>query len=159
MSRARNFVHAVWSGYAMTAVVSLLNLVTIPVACAAIGKPAWGLWCSVVYFASFTSIFDLGLGPSLGRFIADYKDDPHSGAYAGFLKSVFLVGVVQGALFSLAVVCLIPYLPGLMGIPAEEFRSVSRRLPDTQGHLRSFRQSKGNEASCRARRHRLRLIR
>jgi O-antigen/teichoic acid export membrane protein len=118
MSRARNFVHAVWSGYAMTAIVSLLNLVTIPFACAAIGKPAWGLWCAVTQLAAFTNIFDVGFGPSLGRFITDYKDDPQSPAYASFLKSVFLVGVSQGTLFSAAVVCLIPYLPWLMGIPA-----------------------------------------
>lgn len=118
MSRARNFLHAIWSGYALTGLVSLLNLVTIPIACAAIGKPAWGLWCAVIQLATFTNIFDLGLGPSLGRFITDFKDDPQSQTYASFLKSVFLVGLIQGALFSLAVVCLIPYLPGLMGIPA-----------------------------------------
>ncbi len=116
MSRTRNFVHAIWSGYVLTLVVSGVALATIPIAWATIGKSAYGLWCAVVQVTAFTSIFDMGIGPSLARFLADFKDQHDSGEYANFLKSVLFLGLAQGGLFCLAALVLIPFLPNLMGI-------------------------------------------
>jgi O-antigen/teichoic acid export membrane protein len=122
MSRVRNFFHAIWSGYLLTIVVSLFNLLTIPIAVAALGKPLYGLWCAVMQLATFTSIFDLGLGPSMARFFTDYKESADRRAYGDFLKSLFFVGMIQGVVFSVVVLGLISHLPGLMGIAVEQHR-------------------------------------
>src|SRR2546422_752779 len=116
MSRVRNFLHAIWSGYLLAAVSALLNFITNPIALATLGKPAFGLWAAVMTAATFSSIFDLGVGPSLARFVTDYKDNPQSKSYADFLKSVFFVGLIQGLFFCVAVLVLIHWAPGLMGI-------------------------------------------
>ncbi len=120
MSRVRNYFHAIWSGYLLTIVISLLNLLTIPIAVAVLGKSGYGLWCAVMQLAAFTSIFDLGLGPSMARFFTDYKDSHDHRAYGDFVKSLFLVGVLQGVLFAIVALCAMPFLPGLMGIDSEQ---------------------------------------
>src|SRR6266404_10000428 len=114
MSRVRNFLHGIWSGYLLAAVSALLNLITYPIALAALGKPVFGLWNAVMTAVVFTNVFDLGLGPSLARFITDYKDNRDSKAYADFLKTVFLVGLIQGLVFSAAALLFISWVPGLM---------------------------------------------
>ncbi len=120
MGRTRKVFHAIWSGYLLTALSSLLNLVTIPVALAALGKAPFGLWSAVAQTASLVAVLDMGLGPSMARFLSDYKDDRTNPAYAGLLKSVFFVGVLQGLLFGILALSLTRYLPALMGIPGEE---------------------------------------
>ena len=120
MSRVRSFFHAIWSGYLLTIVISLVNILTIPIAVAALGKPGYGLWCAVMQLTAFTSIFDLGIGPSMARFFTDYKESHDQRAYADFLKSLFFVGTIQGVLFAIAALCLMPFLPGLMGIAPEQ---------------------------------------
>ncbi len=120
MSRVRSFFHAVWSGYLLTVIIALLNLLTIPIAVSALGKSGYGLWCAVIQLALFTTIFDLGMGPSMARFFTDYKEKADPKAYGDFLKSLFFVGVIQGLLFSLLFLCLMPQLPGLMGIPESQ---------------------------------------
>ena len=118
MARKRRIFHAVWSGYLLTLASSLVSLATIPIALRVLGKDTFGLWSAVLQVTSFGSIFDLGMGPTLARFAADYKDDPNNPEYARFIKSVFFVGLVQGLAFSVVTVCLVPWLPGLMKLPA-----------------------------------------
>ena len=122
MSRVRNYFHAIWSGYLLTIVIALFNLLTIPIGLAALGKPGYGLWCAVMQLAVFTNVFDLGMGPSMARFFTDYKENKDKRAYADFVKSLFVVGLIQAALFSVVVLAIISYLPGLMGIAAEQHR-------------------------------------
>lgn len=126
MNRARNFFHSIWSGYVSVGVASLLNLLTVPFALAALGRPTFGLWSAVMQLTTFTNILDLGLGPSLARFITDFKDNDDTKAYLVFLKSVFFVGLLQAVLFSVVAFGLIGYIPGLMKIPAEESQLFQR---------------------------------
>jgi O-antigen/teichoic acid export membrane protein len=128
MSRSRNYFHAVWSGYLATAVASLVNLLTIPIALSTLGKSGFGLWSAVMQVAIFSNIFDAGLGPSMARFMADYKAEHDRRAYAGFLKSIFVVTLLQGLLFAVSAVFLIPVLPSLMGIPPEQAVEFRRLL-------------------------------
>jgi O-antigen/teichoic acid export membrane protein len=122
MNRAKNFFHGIWSGYAAVGVSSVLNLLTVPVTLAVLGKPAFGLWSAVMQLAAFTSIFDLGLGPSLARFITDFKDHHDARDYAVFLKTVFLVGMLQAVLFGAVAIAVLRFVPGLMSIPAGQGR-------------------------------------
>ena len=119
-SRSRRFFHAVWSGQLNMVVVSVINLATIPVMLAVLGKSTFGLWTAVLQITLLANIFDLGLGPSLARFITDYKDHRDPMVYGGFLKSVFFVAVLQGLLFAGGAVLLLPVLPQLMGIGADQ---------------------------------------
>lgn len=119
MARARHFIHAVWSGHLLTITIAVANLITFPIALAVLGKPMFGLWNAVAQVAIFAGFLDLGIGPSLGRFIADFKDDRNDPAYGVFLKSVFAIGWIQGAaLFALGL-AVIPWLPGMMDVGAE----------------------------------------
>jgi O-antigen/teichoic acid export membrane protein len=120
MKRAKNFFHGIWSGYVAVGVASLLNLLTVPIALAILGKSAFGLWSAVMQLTTFTNIFDLGLGPSLARLITDYKDHKEPKAYSVFLKSIFFIGLFQALFFSVAALGLIGYIPSLMNIPAED---------------------------------------
>jgi O-antigen/teichoic acid export membrane protein len=120
MSRYRNYFHAIWSGYLLTAVIALLNLVTIPIAVSVLGKPGYGLWCAVMTVAAFTNIFDLGLGPSMARFFTDYKDHHDKRAYGDFVKSLFFVGALQALLFATVTFCLLPYAPKTMRIDSDQ---------------------------------------
>ena len=120
MTRSRNFFHGVWSGYVTTIVVSAISLLTIPIALSVLGKTTFALWSAVLQVTNFTNILDLGLGASLGRFIIDYKDHHDRKAYSQFLKSVFFLGALQGLLFALCALLMMPYLPALMGIPPDK---------------------------------------
>jgi O-antigen/teichoic acid export membrane protein len=128
MTRSRIFFHAVWSGYLSTAVASLVNLLTIPLALSALGKSGFGLWSAVMQVATFSNIFDAGLGPSMARFMADYRAEHDRSAYAGFLKSIFVVTSLQGILFAVAAVFLLPIFPGLMGITPDQANEFRRLL-------------------------------
>lgn len=122
MTRTRRFADAIWSGYALTAITSVLNLITIPIALAVLGKEAFGLWSAVLQVTTLAAVFDMGLGPSLARFVTDYKDQPEKGEYGQFVKSVLVVGWLQTALFGIASAVAVPLLPGMMSIPAEQAR-------------------------------------
>ncbi len=120
MSRVRNYFHAIWSGSVLTVIISLLNLLTIPIAVRTLGKPGYGLWCAVLQLAIFTNIFDLGIGATMARFFTDYKDHADRRAYGAFLKSVFFVGAIQGLTFALAALAFTPFLPAIMRISPEQ---------------------------------------
>jgi len=120
VSRSRHFIHAVWSGYLLTFVVSAISLLTIRIALSVLGKPLFGLWCAVASVTLVATIFDLGIGPSLSRFLTDYKDRPDKRTYADFLKSVVVLGSIQGTAFVTIALTTIPFLPELMKIPAEQ---------------------------------------
>lgn len=98
VQRSRRFFHSAASGYVLVGSLALLNLVTVPFALNILGKELFGLCMAVVQAITFMGIFELGVGPSVARFIADYKDDTGNASYCSLFKSVLAAGLVRGAL-------------------------------------------------------------
>jgi O-antigen/teichoic acid export membrane protein len=119
MQRSRRFYHSVGSGYLLVASLAVLNLVTVPFALKNLGKEAFGVCMAAMQVMAFASLFQMGVGPSIGRFIADYKDRRDSPEYGSFFKSIWLVTVAQGLILLVASYLLGHFFQSLFRIPAE----------------------------------------
>lgn len=98
MLRSRRFVSAVGSGYASVLALSLFSLISISFAVRYLGREGFGVAATIIQITAFSQVLQLGVGPSVSRFIVDYrngKDDPRLGS---FVKTAFAIGAIQGAI-------------------------------------------------------------
>jgi O-antigen/teichoic acid export membrane protein len=119
MSRKRNFIAALSSGYLALAANIVYSMVSIPLALRYLSLPEFGLWSIVVQISGYLALLDLGVGQSLSRLLIDKKDDIEGGEYGATLKAAWIVFAIQGTLVGIfGIFCGGP-IASMMRIPLE----------------------------------------
>ena len=119
MSRLKNFARGVVSGYVQMAVNVLFTMASVPLALHYLSKSEFALWALVSQVLGYLALIDLGMGVSVGRILADYKDDRDGGLYGAVLKCGQVVFAIQGVLMVTASVALAPFLADALQIEPE----------------------------------------
>lgn len=125
MERSKRFISAVGSGYASIVVLSILNLITVPVALGALGREGFGVAATIVQIIAFSQVLQLGVGPSVARFIVDYRNRSDQTGLASFLKTAFIIGAAQGVLLLVLSIVFAPLLGSVFLIPENFERDFS----------------------------------
>lgn len=116
-TRTARFVAALGSGYLSAVVLALCNLVSIPVALHVLSKEEFGTAAAVVQIAAFSGIFHLGVGPSVARFVTDWRTSSDEAGYASFLRTVWNLHFFQAAVLIIAGFALLKPIRALFDIP------------------------------------------
>jgi O-antigen/teichoic acid export membrane protein len=111
MSRLKNFVHSLTSGYALLAFNTVYALVSARLGLQYLSNRGPGLWMLVLNAAGFLQLVDLGMSGSIFRTLVDHKDQPAGGAYGSFIKTSVLVLLVQGLIIAVLGLALAAVLP------------------------------------------------
>lgn len=98
MKRSKRFASAVGSGYASVVALSLFSLISIPIAVHFLGREGFGVAATIVQITAFSQVLQLGVGPSVSRFIVDYRSSADARQFGSFVKTAFAIGAVQGGL-------------------------------------------------------------
>ncbi len=126
--RSQRFIRAIGSGYASVAALALLNFLSVPFALQALGREGFGVAATIMQIVAFSQVLQLGVGPSVARFIIDYKGLESSRSLASFLKTAFLIGLVQGVCLLGISLVAVGWLGQLFAIPGQytaEFHHVA----------------------------------
>ena len=125
MERSRRFFSSVGSGYASVVVTSILSLVSIPFALSHLGREGFGVAATIIQIGAFSQVLQLGVGPSVARFIVDFKNARDPTRLGSFMKTALIIGLVQAVvLLALAFFCP-PVLAMVFNIPSgymEQFK-------------------------------------
>ncbi len=119
MSRSRHFVAGVLSSYVTVAVNVLYTITSIPLALHYLTQKEFGLWSLITQLTGYLMLLDLGMSVSVGRFLADYKDNINGGHYGSVLLTGQTVFAIQGTIIA-CVGALVAFLAaGPLAIPSE----------------------------------------
>src|SRR5437660_4340157 len=117
VSRLRNTVRSLASGYAAMGSNVLYTLASIPLALHYLPKDEFGLWALVTQITGYLILIDVA--SSLSRILIDHKDTKDDGKYGSVVQAGCLVLVVQGACVALLGIGLSFWLPTLLDVPAQ----------------------------------------
>ena len=90
----------------------------MPFALRALGREGFGVAATVLQILAFSQVLQMGVGPSVARFIVDYRCQNDSRRLASFVKTAFLIGVCQGLILLVLAITLTSHLGQLFNIPA-----------------------------------------
>jgi len=127
MERSRRFISSLSSGYASVAAFSILSLVSIPVALSQLGREGFGVASTIIQIGAFSQVLQLGVGPSVARFIVDFKNSGNPGRLGAFMKTALVIGLAQGLILLVLAFAAPPWLATLFRISSdyiEQFRFV-----------------------------------
>jgi O-antigen/teichoic acid export membrane protein len=127
MERSRRFISSLGSGYASVAASSILNLVSIPVALSQLGREGFGVASTIIQIGAFSQVLQLGVGPSVARFIVDFKNSGNPVRLGAFMKIALIIGLVQGLILLALAFAAPPWLATVFRIPSdylEQFKFV-----------------------------------
>lgn len=114
MSRIQHFTRGVATSYIQLGVNLCYTAASVPLALHYLSKAEFALWALVMQVAGYVALVDMGMGASVSRLLADYKDDRNGGRYGSVLKTGQAVFLLQGALIAaVGVACARP-LTGLL---------------------------------------------
>lgn len=116
MSRLKNFARGVVSGYVQMAINVLFTMASVPLALHYLSKQEFAIWALVSQVLGYLALIDLGMGTSVGRILADHKDDRDGGLYGGVLKCAQVVFGIQGGLLAAASFTLAPFIADALQI-------------------------------------------
>lgn len=119
MSRVRNAVRSLVSGYAGIGANVLYTLASVPLALHYLSKDEFGLWALVTQITGYLLLIDLGMTGAVARFLIDHKDHPETGEYGSVIKTGSLVFLIQGACIALGGFLLSFWLPQLLDVPRQ----------------------------------------
>ena len=102
MSRLRNYLSAVTSGYFSLAANTIYTLASIPIALHYLSTDEFGIWVLVAQLAGYMQFLDFGMANSVPRIIIDVKDDRDGEAYAGVIRTSQWINWVQAAVVLVA---------------------------------------------------------
>lgn len=118
MERSRRFISSVGSGYASVVASAILSLVSIPLALSHLGREGFGVASTIIQIGVFSQVLQLGVGPSVARFIVDFKNSHDPTRLGSFIKTALIIGLVQAVvLLALAFLCP-PVLAMVFSIPS-----------------------------------------
>lgn len=103
MSRIKNYVSSVVTGYLNLGANIFYSLASVPLALHYLTREEFGLWALVSQLAWYLMLIDTGMSNATGRHLIDHKDDRASGTYGSVLKTGLTVLGVQGGILWLAV--------------------------------------------------------
>lgn len=96
MSRLRNFLHSLVSGYVLLGTNVIYTLASVPLALHYLSKAEFGLWALTSQLGGYMALLDFGMRGSVSRILVDYKDQREGGHYGSLVQTGALVGAVQG---------------------------------------------------------------
>lgn len=116
-SRTHNFIRGLGAGYVAIAVNIAYTAASVPLALHYLGKEQFGLWALAQQIVGYLMLLELGVGASVGRFFADFKDDINSSSYGSLLMTGVIVFASQGLLIAVAGGAFSFFAPTLFSIP------------------------------------------
>src|SRR6185503_2177932 len=102
MSRAKNFLKGLGSGYVLLLANTAWTLLSLPLALHFLEKAEYTVWLVAAQIASYLAMIDLGTTGSGIRLLIDYKDKPASGEYGSMIKSMCALQFVQAGVIIVA---------------------------------------------------------
>jgi O-antigen/teichoic acid export membrane protein len=117
MSRVRNTIRSLASGYASIGANALYTLLSVPLALHYLSKDEFGLWALVTQIAGYLLLLEMGMTGSVARFLIDHKDHPETGEYGSLISTGSVVFLLQGFGIVLGGLLLSLCLPGLLDVP------------------------------------------
>src|SRR5882724_43000 len=115
VSRLRNTVRSLASGYVAMGSNVLYTLASIPLALRYLPQEEFGLWALVTQITGYLILIDVA--SSLSRILIDHKDTRDNGMYGSVIQAGCMVLVVKGACVALLGVGLSFWLPALLDVP------------------------------------------
>lgn len=119
MSRKKNFLRGVASGYLALGANIVYTMCSIPVALHYLPKDEFGLWALVSQLAGYLMLIDLGMIGSVSRILVDSKDDRDGGQYGSILLTSGLVFAVQAAIVGIGGCLLSPLITHMVQVPKQ----------------------------------------
>ena len=117
MSRVKNYLSSVATGYVNLATNILYSLASVPLALHFLTREEFGLWALVVQLAWYLMLIDTGMSNATGRRLIDHKDERANGIYGSVLKTGLAVLGVQGIILCIATVLAAPLISAIFKIP------------------------------------------
>ncbi len=96
MSRLLNLKRGLATGYGTMAANLVFTLATVPLSLQYLSKAEFALWALILQVAGYLALVDFGIGTSVQRILADYKDDRDGGKYGSVLKTGQFIFLLQG---------------------------------------------------------------
>jgi O-antigen/teichoic acid export membrane protein len=119
MERSRRFISSLGSGYASVAASSILSLVSIPVALSQLGREGFGVASTIIQIGAFSQVLQLGVGPSVARFLVDFKNSGNPSRLGAFMKIALIIGLVQGLILMVLALAAPTWLATVFRIPSD----------------------------------------
>lgn len=119
MSRTKNFIKGITSGYLTMAVNIFYTMGSIPLALHYLPKEEFGLWALVSQIAGYFALMDIGMTSSVGRCLIDFKDDKTHDNYGSLVTTSSIVFIVQGVIVAIGGLLLGPFAHYLVDLPAK----------------------------------------
>ncbi|MEO7098014.1 MAG: lipopolysaccharide biosynthesis protein [Luteolibacter sp.] len=116
-TRSNRFLAGVLTGYGSIGVNIVFTLTSIPLALSYLTKEEFGLWALALQFNGYLGLIDFGMSGSVGRFLADHKDDVNGASYREYFSTGTLVFLTQGILVVVVGIGMSWTAPGLLSIP------------------------------------------
>lgn len=119
MSRTKNFIKGLASGYLLMAANILYTMGSIPLALHYLPKEEFGLWALVNQFAGYFSLLDMGMTSSVSRCLIDLKDDKAGKGYGSLVMTAAIVFSIQGLIIASCGMLLGPFAYHLVELPGK----------------------------------------
>lgn len=116
-NRSFYFSLGLGAGFVALAVNIVYTAVSVPLALRYLGKERSGLWALAQQIVVYLMLLELGVGSSIRRFFADFKDEINSSCYGSFLLMGVVVFASQGLLIAVAGEVFSFFGPTLFPIP------------------------------------------
>ena len=110
-NRFISFVRNVSTRYLGIVVTALIGLVVLPINIKYLGQSAYGLWMLTASITTYFSVFELGYGSAVIKFVAEYRARRDGRALNEILSTLYTVFVAMGVvvfIVSLVVAMLLP---------------------------------------------------
>lgn len=115
----RLVLRGVFLSYAYVGVSFLSLLVLTRLILQHLGPVAYGVWAVLSSIGTYFSLFDLGLGPALSKYTAEYQAKGDSVALTEIASTTFATFLVTGGFVLAIALGLAPYIDNLITIPTD----------------------------------------
>jgi O-antigen/teichoic acid export membrane protein/choline kinase len=114
------FVRNVGTRYLGLAVNVVIGLLLLPVNLAYLGPAAYGLWMLTASVTTYFTVFDLGYGGAIIKFVAEYRAKKDPQALNEVLSTTFFLFCGIGVACYIAAVILSFFLPAIFNLAPEQ---------------------------------------
>ncbi|HWN95606.1 MAG TPA: oligosaccharide flippase family protein [Methylomirabilota bacterium] len=127
MSRLKQFMRSLISGYAVIIANALHIAISVPLALHYLTRQEFGLWQLVAQLTIYLALVDLGVS-GVSRILVDHKDTKADGRYGSAIQTTFYVSLVQGVVIAVVGLFLSRYIGSMLDVPAELNPAFSRLI-------------------------------
>lgn len=122
-NRAIAIIRNTASNYARQALQTLIFVLLTPFIVRKVGADDFGLWSLVQATIGLLGLMDMGYSASVVKYVADARGRGDSERTGNLTATFFWLYAALGALTIAATVAVAPFLPSLLGIPADKART------------------------------------